>query len=230
MSDTQTPLHVGFIMDGNRRWAREHNLPVVQGHIKGQDVLHDTVFHAAQRGVRYVSAYAFSTENWTRGETEVNHLMQQFAKALLMYLDELVENGVRLIIVGSRDKLSKSLVRSIEEAEDRTAGGTRCTLAACINYGGYSEIVDAMKMIVAEGYAAESITPELIAQHLYHPELPPIDLIIRTGGEKRLSNFMLWRASYSELMFRDEYWPDFTVDALDECLVEYSKRKRRFGG
>lgn len=230
MSDEQVPVHVGFIMDGNRRWARERGLPVVQGHVKGQDVLHDIVFGAAKRGVRYISAYAFSTENWTRGEAEVGHLMQQFAKALLVYLDELIENGVRLVIVGSRDRLSKSLVRSIEEAERRTAGGERCTLAACINYGGYDEITDAVKGIVAAQYDADDITPDLIASHLYYPELPPLDLIIRTSGEQRLSNFMLWRAAYSEFIFRDEYWPDFTVDALDECLIEYSKRKRRFGG
>lgn len=228
--DVVVPVHIGFILDGNRRWAHERGLQPIEGHAEGEKVLHDIVYHAVERGVKYISAYAFSTENWSRSKTEVNYLMAQITEAISTYADELIENGIRTVVLGSRDRLPKNAVKSVEDIERRTAHGERATFAVCLNYGGQLEIVHAVQTIIAEGIAAEDVTTECIAEHLYHADVPPMDLVIRTSGEKRLSNFMLWRAAYSELIFRDEYWPDFTVDALDECLVEFSKRKRRFGG
>lgn len=224
------PSHIGLILDGNRRWANERGLPQLEGHAEGERVLHDIVYHAVEKGVKYISAYAFSTENWSRSKTEVDYLMAQITKALAQYADELIENGIRTIILGSRECLPKKAVKSIEDIERRTAHGHRATFAVCLNYGGQLEIAQAIRSIIEKGIKPEDITPEVIAENLYHPDLPPIDLVIRTSGEQRLSNFMLWRAAYSELIFREEYWPDFTVDSLDECLVEYSKRQRRFGG
>lgn len=224
------PTHLGLILDGNRRWAVKRGLQPIEGHAEGERVLHDIVYHAVERGVKYVSAYAFSTENWSRSKGEVNYLMTQITKAISHYADELIENGIRTVILGSRDRLPKAAVKSIEDIEKRTAHGHRATFAICLNYGGQLEIAHAVQTIVEEGIRAEEVTPELIAKYLYHSDLPPVDLIIRTSGEQRLSNFMLWRAAYSELIFREEYWPDFTIDSLDECLLEYKKRQRRFGG
>lgn len=229
-SDLIVPNHAGFIMDGNRRWARKRGLDAFEGHLAGQKTLRDVVYRSVDAGVKYVSAYAFSTENWSRTEKEVGYLMGQVAKALKKYADELIENDIRVLVLGSRDRLPKKVIESIEIIENKTAHGSRATFAVCLNYGGHVEIVDAVKSIVHQGVKPDDITADLIAQNLYVPDVPPIDLIIRTSGEQRLSNFMLWRAAYSEFIFRDEMWPDFTVDALDECLLEYSKRQRRFGG
>ena len=230
MAELYVPKHLGFVMDGNRRWAKSQGRPTLEGHFAGQKILRDMVYHAVDAGVKYISAYAFSTENWSRTKEEVGYLMSQVAKALVTYGDELADNGIRTVILGTRDKLPKSVLKSIDEIEKKTASGTRATFAICFNYGGHAEITDAVKQIMKEDVDIDEITPELIASHLYHSEIPPVDLVIRTSGEQRLSNFMLWRAAYSEFIFRDEYWPDFTVDALDECLVEYNKRQRRFGG
>lgn len=230
MSEQAVPVHLGFIMDGNRRWAKQNGKPTLEGHFAGQKVLRDAVYHAVEKGVSYVSAYAFSNENWTRPEEEVNYLMKQVVKAFATYSSELVERGIRTVILGNRERLPRSVLKSIEEIERKTAGGTRATFAVCFNYGGQVEITDAVKAIIGQGTIPSEVTPELITKNLYHPELPPLDLIVRTSGEERLSGFMLWRAAYSEFIFRKEYWPDFTVDALDECLLEYSERQRRFGG
>lgn len=224
------PKHVGFIMDGNRRWAKAQGKPTTEGHLAGQKTLHDIIYHAFEQGVEYASVYAFSTENWSRSNQEVKYLMAQVSKALLKYADELIENGIRVVILGEREKLPAKVASSIDEIERRTRDCGRATFAVCLNYGGHQEIVDATKKIIAGGFSAQDITPKLFADQLYYPEVPPLDLIIRTSGEQRLSNFMLWRAAYSEFIFRPEHWPAFTVDSLDECLLEYSKRQRRFGG
>lgn len=231
MSDEQiAPQHIGFIMDGNRRWAKARGLNTSEGHRAGQATLHDIVFHAVERGVKYISAYAFSTENWSRTKKEVKYLMGQVAKALTKYADELIQHGIRVIVLGSRDNLPPKVADSIIEIERRTCSGDRATFAICFNYGGQLEIADACKKIVQKAVQPEDITPETIAEYMYYPELPPLDVVVRTSGEQRLSGFMLWRAAYSEFIFRDEMWPDFSIDALDECLLEYSKRQRRFGG
>lgn len=227
--DSAIPRHVGIIMDGNRRWAKQHGLPALKGHAKGQEILRQITHHAFEAGVKYLTVYAFSTENWRRAEEEVGYLMRQVAKALKTYTQEFVDGGVKIIFLGVRDDLPSSVRQAIEQAEAATATSTKSTLSICFNYGGQQEIVDATKTIVAEGIPAKDITPELIAAYLYAPDVPPVDLIIRTSGEQRLSNFMLWRASYSELIFTNTLWPDFTITEFDTMLTTYAQRQRRFG-
>ncbi len=223
------PRHLGLILDGNRRWAAERGLPVTEGHHAGYKTLEKVSDAAFEAGVEYVSAYVFSTENWNRSREEVTYLMKLMAWVIRHELDNFCKHGIRLQTMGSKFKLGKALVRAIHDAEEKTKDNTRGTLLLCLNYGGQQEIVDAMKRIVDAGTPASEITPELISQNLYAPGIPPLDLIIRTSGEQRLSNFMLWEGAYSELMFTDTKWPDFTPAELQEMLVRYSKLQRRFG-
>ena len=230
MSNGIVPRHIGFIIDGNRRWAKEHGLPGYEGHLAGYNTIKDVLIETLNQGVKYASAYVFSTENWNRSEDEVSRLMGLILRLLTADIHILVEHDVKLVIVGTRERLDGKIIAAIEEAERTTAKGQAGTLALCFNYGGQQEIADAVKKIVQSGVAAEHITPELIAQNLYAPEVPPCDLIVRTSGEQRLSNFMLWRAAYSELLFLDKNWPDMTKDDVSAILEEYSLRQRRFGG
>ncbi len=230
MSELIVPQHIGLILDGNRRWARAQGLPTLEGHKKGYESLKTIINAAGERGVRYVSAYVFSTENWNRDQEEVDYLMNLLKWVVKHEIKDMHKKGVRVLWLGSRKGMAPQLVKDIEAAEQLTKDNTEGTLALCLNHGGHREIAEAVQRIVAAGVPAEDITEELVGQYIDCPELPPIDLVIRTSGEQRLSNFMLWRAAYSELLFRPEPWPDFTVDALDECLLEYSKRQRRFGG
>lgn len=223
------PRHLGLILDGNRRWARQRGLPVIEGHRQGYENLKTITDYAFEQGVEYVSAYVFSTENWNRSGSEVKSLMKLLLWVLKHELENLSRHGIRVRTLGSKFRLGKALVKAIHEAEEKTKDNERGTLLLCLNYGGQQEIVDAMKQIVAEGTPAEEITADLIAQHLYAPGIPPVDLIIRTSGEQRLSNFMLWEGAYSELMFTDTYWPDFTSDELQQMLVQYAQRHRRMG-
>lgn len=225
-----TPTHIGYIVDGNRRWAKKHGLPTYEGHLAGYNALKDVLLETLHQGVRYASAYVFSTENWKRTKKEVGHLMGLLLKALEADLPIFVENNVRLKVIGSRDGLSEALVKAIDRAEEKTKDLTGGELLLCLNYGGHLEIADAVKKVIQSGISAEDVTPELIAQNLYAPEVPPCDLIVRTSGEQRLSNFMLWRAAYSELMFIDKHWPDMTTDDVAVILDEYARRNRRFGG
>ncbi len=224
------PAHIGFILDGNRRWAKAHGLPTLEGHRKGYENLKTILLHALDRGVKYASMFVFSTENWNRSKREVSYLMKLLGWVLTDELHELQSRNIRIVWVGSRRQMNPSLIRVIEHAEELTKDNQAGTLVLCLNHGGHREIAEAMQRLVADGIAAEDIDEAMIARYLDYPEIPPIDLIIRTSGEQRLSNFMLWRAAYSELIFRDEYWPDFSTRAFDECLLEYSKRQRRFGG
>lgn len=224
------PKHVGFIVDGNRRWARQHGLPVYEGHMAGYNAIHEVAEAAFDAGVEYMSAYIFSTENWKRSEDEVSRLMGLVLKLLTADLPIFEKKNIRLRILGTRERVSDKILKAIDDAEARTAGNTAGTLAVCFNYGGQLEIADACKKIVQSGVAPEAITPELIEQNLYAPEVPPIDLIVRTSGEQRLSNFMLWRAAYSELLFLDKPWPEMTKDDVTAILEEYTGRQRRFGG
>ena len=224
------PQHIGFVIDGNRRCAKEHGLPVYEGHLAGYNGLKDVLLETLHRGVKYASAYVFSTENWKRSEEEVGHLMGLLLRVLEADVPIFVENNVRLRVIGTREGLSDAIVRAIERAEAKTAELTGGELLLCLNYGGQLEIADAVKKIVQLGIEAEDITPDLIAQHLYAPEVPPCDIIVRTSGEQRLSNFMLWRAAYSELLFLEKNWPDMTKDDVTAILDEYTRRNRRFGG
>lgn len=224
------PNHVGFIIDGNRRWAKAHGLPTYEGHLAGYNALKDVLLETLSRGVKYASAYVFSTENWKRSEEEVGHLMGLLLKILESDTPIFVKNNVRLRVVGSREGLSGAILKAIDRAEATTANLDGGELLLCLNYGGQLEIADAVKKIVQSGVGPELITPELISQYIYAPEVPPCDLIVRTSGEQRLSNFMLWRSAYSELMFIDKNWPDMTRDDVSAILEEYAKRNRRHGG
>ena len=198
------PQHVGFIVDGNRRWAKKHGLPTYEGHLAGYNALKDILLETLSRGVKYASAYVFSTENWKRSEEEVGHLMGLLLKILEADVPIFVEHNVRLRVVGSREGLSEAIINAIDRAEATTAELDGGELLLCLNYGGQLEIADAVTEIIRSGVSADDVTPELIAQHLYAPEVPPCDIIVRTSGEQRLSNFMLWRSAYSELHFIDK--------------------------
>jgi undecaprenyl diphosphate synthase len=224
------PLHVGYIVDGNRRWAKTHGLPAYEGHLAGYNVLQDVLIETLDQGVKYASAYVFSTENWKRSQDEVGRLMGLVLKLLTADLPKLQERNVRLRVIGSRENVSDKIQKAIDEAEAATSDNTAGTLALCFNYGGQQEIIDAVKEIVSSGITADEVTPELIADHLYAPDIPPCDLIVRTSGEQRLSNFMLWRSAYSELMFLEKNWPDMTKQDVADILEQYKNRGRRFGG
>jgi undecaprenyl diphosphate synthase len=223
------PTHIGIIMDGNRRWAEEQGVSTKDGHTKGQENLRIISRAAFEQGVQYVSVYAFSTENWRRTEEEVGHLMGLLVRGVDKYLQEFNEASIKVVFIGQRDDLDKKVLKAIQKAEDSTSQNEKGTLVICFNYGGQQEIVDAAKKIIASGMPAESITTETVAANLYNPDIPPIDLIIRTSGEQRLSNFMLWRAAYSEFYFVDKHWPAFAPDDLREALEVYAARGRRFG-
>ena len=227
--DERVPQHIGYIVDGNRRWAKKHGLPTYEGHLAGYNAIIEVIMASFEVGVQYVSAYTFSTENWKRSEQEVSKIMGLVLRLLTSDIHILQENNIRLRMLGSKDRLSKGVLKAIEEAEAKTAGNTRGTLAVCFNYGGQLEIADACKNIVQEGIAAEDITPEVIAEHLYAPDVPPLDVVVRTSGEQRTSNFMLWRSAYSEFIL-EKLWPDMTKEDVTGILKEYSRRGRRFGG
>ena len=226
----ELPKHIGYIVDGNRRWAKHHGLPTYEGHLAGYNAIQDVATTTFDAGVSYMSAYVFSTENWKRSQTEVKRLMGLVLKLVSSDLHIFSERNIRLRIVGTRDGLNEKLLQAIEKAELETANNTAGTLALCFNYGGQLEIVDAVKQIVQNNISPEDITSETIAEHLYAPDIPPCDLIVRTSGEQRLSNFMLWRSAYSELMFLDKNWPDMTKQDVTDILEEYKRRGRRFGG
>lgn len=226
---SSTPVHIGFILDGNRRWAKNRGLPTLEGHRVGYDNLKDIVKAAADRGVKFVSAYIFSTENWSRTPAEVKYLMDLAHKMLTRDVEELNKENIRVRWLGSADNVSQKLQQAIKAAEDSTKNNTRGTLGLCFNYGGHQEIIDAAKQFIKKGIKETELTTKKFAEALYAPEIPPIDLLIRTSGEQRLSGFMLWRAAYSELYFVDKHWPDFSVEDLDAALDEYATRERRFG-
>lgn len=227
--DAQAPRHIGFVLDGNRRWAENNSLPKFEGHRRGYETLLTMLDACIERGIQYASVYTFSTENWKRSVEEVSYLMDLMYKMFTRDLDRLHKKGVRVRWLGMSEQMDPKILEALEAAEEKTKDNTVITVGLCFNYGGQREIADAVRAIAAEGVSADEITEDVITQHLYAPEMPPVDLIIRTSGEQRLSNFMLWRAAYSEFIFRDEHWPDFSAAALDECLLEYSYRKRRLG-
>ena len=217
------PRHVAIITDGNGRWARARGLPVLAGHEAGADVVKARLRDAVELGVRELTVYSFSTENWSRSPAEVNGLMAMFAERIDRETPELDAEGVRMRFIGRRGGLDAELVRRIEWAEETTAPNSRITLFVAFNYGGRAEIVDAARTFTGE-------TEEDFRRHLYAPDMHDPDLLIRTSGELRISNYLLWQAAYSEFVFRDELWPDFTREAFEESLAEYAARGRRFGG
>lgn len=225
----QIPKHVGYILDGNRRWARKHGLPVYEGHLAGYNALKEVALETLASGVEYMSAYVFSTENWKRSQDEVKHIMSLTLKMLTSDVPMFNKHNVKLRVIGSREGVDPKIVKAIENAEAETASNTGGIFALCFNYGGQLEIVDAVKKLVQSGIAADNITEEAIAQNLYAPEVPPLDIVVRTSGEQRLSNFMLWRSAYSEFIFLKKNWPDMTKDDVASIMKEYTRRQRRFG-
>jgi undecaprenyl diphosphate synthase len=227
--DNKVPRHLGLILDGNRRWAKEHGLKPFEGHRRGYLKLKKVSIAAFERGVEYVTAFVFSTDNWKRSEEEVTYLMDLLNWVATHELKSLNKKNVRVIFIGTEKGLSLKLIKSIKNAENITSNNTGGTLVLCLNYGGHQEIADAISNIIKSGVEADDVTPELISKYLYGPSLPPIDLIIRTSGEQRLSGFMLWSAAYAELKFVVKHWPAFTVHDLESAFTDYAKRNRRFG-
>lgn len=215
--------HVAIITDGNGRWASERGLPVVEGHRAGADTVKARLRDAVDLGIRELTVYSFSTENWSRSPEEVDALMEMFSERIRTETPELMEEGVRMRFIGRRDRVSTDLVEAMEDAEASTAGGDRLTLFIAFDYGGRNEIVDAARRYEGGGEDA-------FRNLLYAPDMHDPDLLIRTSGEMRLSNYLLWQCAYSELVFRDELWPDFDRSALEACLAEFASRKRRYGG
>ena len=229
MNEAAIPKHIGFILDGNRRWAVENGLPKLVGHKKGYENLKTIADECFSRGISIVSTYIFSTENWNRELEEVNYLMDLALKLFKKDLNELMDKDIRVVVSGSREKLSEKIIEAIDSTVSKTANNKKGTINICFNYGGQSEIADAVAKIIESKADASQITTELIRNNLYQPELPPVDYIIRTSGEKRLSNFLLWDIAYSELEFVSAHWPAFSSQDLDLALAEYANRKRRFG-
>ncbi len=228
-----SPHHVAIIMDGNGRWAQTRGLPRTMGHRAGVDAVRRTVEAAGHAGVRYLTLFGFSTENWRRPQREVRDLLGLIRIYLRAELGTLIDNRIRLRIIGNRDRLPASLVRDFDLAERRTADLDAMTLTVAIDYGGRDEIVRAVKAIAAAARSGavepEAITEATIAGHLFAPDIPDVDLLIRTSGEARLSNFLLWRLAYAELVFVDTLWPDFGAESLDQAIDAYHARDRRFG-
>lgn len=228
------PEHVALIMDGNGRWANARGLPRTEGHKAGELALMDTVAGAAEAGVKHLSMYAFSTENWRRSPSEVRFLMGYSRDTIRKHTDRLNDWNVRVKWVGREPKLWKSVIKELKAAEEKTEDNTGTELLLCVNYGGRAEIADAARALareVAEGKRKpSSIGEKALADHLYAPAAPDVDLLIRTSGEQRISNFLLWQLAYAELDFVETPWPDFGREALWDRLVAYGTRNRRFGG
>lgn len=225
--------HIAVIMDGNRRWAKEKNLPSAMGHKKGVDALKSTVRACDDFGIKYITVYAFSTENWNRTPEEVNFLMDLVAHTIKNEINDLHENGVVIKFIGNREQLTDKLKKIFEDAEERTKKNNGVNLQIAFNYGARDEITTAVKKIskkIEEGIIKpDDISENLISSQLYTKNIPDPDLLIRTGGEKRISNYLLWQIAYSEIMIFDEFWPEFGKKQLEEAVIEFNHRNRRFG-
>jgi undecaprenyl diphosphate synthase len=225
------PVHVAAVMDGNGRWAKQRGLKRTEGHAAGEEALFDTVEGALELGIRWLTVYAFSTENWKRPADEVRFLMQFNEEILLRHRDDLHAKGVRVRFLGRRDwHVPRRIIRRQDETVELTRRNRRMTLTIAFNYGGRAEIVDAVRSLIAAGARPEDVSEKALRRHLYDPEMPDPDLVIRTSGEYRISNFLLWELAYSELVFTDVLWPDFRREHLAAAVREYQRRDRRFGG
>ena len=227
-------LHVGIILDGNGRWARARGLPRTAGHRRGAEVVRKILKGCPDRGVRYLTIYAFSSENWKRPEGEVADLMGLLRLYLRREVADLRGNGVRIAFIGDRSRLSKEINTLITDAEESTRHNAELTLTVAVNYGGRQEIVDAVRRIAEQvrdgALDSADISEDTFQRHLHTCDLPDLDLVIRTSGEQRLSNFLLWQSAYTELVFVPTLWPDFTLGHLDEAIGEFQRRERRYGG
>ncbi len=223
------PRHIGFIMDGNGRWAKQRGLPRLAGHRAGAENLRRVLRACGEWGIKYVTIYAFSTENWGRPKEEVEGLLNLLDQYIDKELPELVKEGVQVRHIGRMDGVPERLQEKIRQAVEATKGNDRLILCVAFNYGGRAEIVDAVRKIIAEGYRPEEVDENLISSHLYTAGIPDPDLIIRTAGEMRLSNFLLWQSAYAEYYSTPVYWPDFDEEELYKALLDFSRRERRFG-
>ena len=231
VADGPVPAHVACVMDGNGRWAARRGLPRTEGHAAGEAALLDAVEGALELGIPWITMYAFSTENWRRPPDEVRYLMGFNESLLMRRRDELNEKGVRIRFAGRRDwRVPKRVLKRMDESIELTKGNRRCTLTMAFNYGGRAEIVDAVRDLVADGVKPEKVTEKAIRAHLYFPDQPDPDLVIRTSGEHRISNFLLWQLAYSELVFTEVLWPDFRRTHLFAAVRDFQRRQRRYGG
>jgi len=224
------PRHVAFIMDGNGRWAKARGLPRLEGHRAGLEAIRGVVRYLGELGVPYVTLYAFSTENWSRPEEEVKGLFRLMAQSIRREARELHKNNVRIRHLGRTEELAPRIVADIAGAVELTRANTGLTLSIALNYGGRQEITDALRRLIAEGVKAADISERLITEHLYSAELPDVDLLVRTAGEMRISNFLLWQSAYAEFYATPALWPDFNKTEIDRALDAFSRRERRFGG
>lgn len=224
------PEHVAIIIDGNRRWAKERNLPTFEGHHKGYKKMQEAPAWFFSRGVKVLSIYAFSTENWNRAAEEVNYLMKLLKQAIEEEVGLAKEQGFRIVLSGRIAELPGDLPEACQTAMAQTQGGQGGTLNICLNYGGRAEIIDAVKKMVQNDLSAEQVHEGTLKKYFYQPDLPDPDLIVRTSGEQRLSGFLLWQSAYSELVFLKKYWPDFEEQDVVGLIEEYNHRERRFGG
>lgn len=228
------PQHIALVMDGNGRWAQQRGMKRTEGHKRGEQVLDTMVDSCLELGIPYLSAYAFSTENWRRSPEEVRFLMNFNRHVLRTRRDSLNERGVKIKWVGRRSRLWRSVIKELQEAEELTKNNTRMTLAMCINYGGRAEIVDAARAF-AEDVANGTVKPHQLTEnslrgYLNDPDMPDVDLFLRPSGEQRTSNFLLWQSAYAEMVFQDKLFPDYTPEDLYDAIYEYAQRDRRFGG
>jgi undecaprenyl diphosphate synthase len=231
LDPSRIPAHIACVMDGNGRWATQRGLKRTEGHEAGEQALFEAVEGALVLGVKWLTVYAFSTENWRRPADEVRFLMNFNESILTRRRDELHGRGVRIRFIGRRDwRVPKRLIRQMDESVELTKRNKTLNLVIAFNYGGRAEIVDAVRSIIEAGVDADKVSDRLIAQHLYCPEMPDPDLMIRTSGEFRISNYLLWQLAYSELIFSNVLWPDFTREHMYEAVREYQARARRFGG
>jgi len=228
--DKKIPYHLGIIIDGNRRWAKKRGLPTFEGHRRGLKNLKKIGECARKQGVKILTIYAFSTENWNRSKIEVNYLMRLFGQSLSKKnIQEYHQKGIKIQIIGQKERLSETLQEKIAEAEKLTKNNKKGILNLAISYGGRPEITQAIKKIIKKKISDCKITEDLVSQNLWTAGLPDPDLIIRTGGEQRLSNFLSWQSAYSELYFSNKYWPEFKEKDLEKALKEFAQRQRKFG-
>ena len=230
MVDKKTPTHVGYILDGNRRWAKKHGLPTYEGHLAGVTALEEVIEGTVDAGVKYISFYTWSTENWNRAEEEVRATLKIIRSIFKTELKRMIKQGCKFVALGDMETIPADIRELIREAEETSKDGTRATLAMCFNYGGQQEIVRAAQRIAADGVDPKEVTEKVFEKYLDHPDIPPCDLIVRTSGEQRLSNFMLWRSAYSEFIFLEKFWPDMRKEDVTDIIDEYNRRSRRYGG
>ncbi len=221
--------HIAIIMDGNRRWAKEKNLPTAMGHKKGVDALRNTLRACDALGIKYLTVYAFSTENWNRKQEEVDFLMNLVAITLTNELDEMHEENIQIHFIGDLTRLNSNLQKILANAVEKTKNNTGVVLQIALNYGSRDELVHAVKNIIEKNVLPENVNEQLISDNLYTAGIPDPDILIRTGGEQRISNYLLWQIAYSEIIVRKEFWPEFGRELLIECIEEFGNRHRRYG-